>query len=66
MIILPLAPSSISGYVIANICYNIVILLMLKYGSAALLYVVRDDPIFIASRPTMEWPDALCVCRASR
>lgn len=29
------------GYIIANIAYNIVILLMLKYGSAALLYVVR-------------------------
>lgn len=27
------------GYIIANIAYNIVILLMLKYGSAALLYV---------------------------
>jgi predicted permease len=27
------------GYVVANIFYNIVILLMLKYGSAALLYV---------------------------
>jgi len=27
------------GYIIANIMYNIVILLMLKYGSAALLYV---------------------------
>jgi hypothetical protein len=27
------------GYIIANIGYNIVILLMLKYGSAALLYV---------------------------
>jgi len=27
------------GYVVANVFYNIVILLMLKYGSAALLYV---------------------------
>jgi len=36
------APSSLrfAGYIAANIAYNIVILLVIKYGSAALLYVV--------------------------
>ena len=33
------ASSAVIGYLIANIIYNVVILAMIKYGSAALLYV---------------------------